>query len=118
MNKQRLLHKINELKERWDLLSTKLSKLERAKILETQVDEKYRLEKKIEETEAERQQVEKRLKKLEAQIVPLEENSPDAEQNELFGLLLFQGYVKAGDGKVFDEYSPCYIEVPKNSGKE
>ena len=37
---QRLQHRIGELEEQWDLLSEKLSRLERGKINETRPEEK------------------------------------------------------------------------------
>lgn len=62
----RLNQQITELHQRWELLSAKLSRLEREIILETRVDEKLRLEKQIEELTAEREHVEQRLNELEA----------------------------------------------------
>ena len=62
----RLNQQITELRQRWDWLSEKLSRLEREKILETRVDEKLRIENSIAELTAEREHVEQRLNELEA----------------------------------------------------
>lgn len=64
----RLRHRIDELRQKWELLSQKLSKIEADKILETRTDERMRLEYLIDELQAERQQVEQRLNNLEMQL--------------------------------------------------
>ena len=67
-NKERLSIQHNELQKEWDLLTEKLSILERDRIVETRTDEKLRLKYKIAELINERQQVEQRLIDLETYI--------------------------------------------------
>ena len=63
--KQRTQQKIADLQQKWDLLNQKLSRLEKAKILETRTDEVFRLEHTIEEVKKQIQNVEQELKNLE-----------------------------------------------------
>ena len=74
MEEQRLQRKKEELVKQWDLLTEKLSRLKRAKILETRSDEIFRLEQEIDTIEAERQQVEQELNDLEAKLLNRKED--------------------------------------------
>ncbi|MFW9997054.1 MAG: SIR2 family protein [Candidatus Odinarchaeota archaeon] len=93
-NEQRLRHQIAELQQQWDLLGEKLSRLERDKILETRIEEKFRMEHMIAEIQAERQQVEQQLDDLEAQLSSKVRNDLDNSvgQNESQGPSL-NGYI-------------------------
>jgi len=66
----RTIQQKNEVQEKWDLLSEKLSRLERGLILETNPEEKFRLEKSIADIKAEREQVEQQLNEVEARLLP------------------------------------------------
>jgi hydroxymethylpyrimidine pyrophosphatase-like HAD family hydrolase len=68
MDKHRLQSKIEEQQKKWELLSEMLSLLEKERILTIQVDEKFRLEKQIDNIKAEREQVEKDLNELETKL--------------------------------------------------
>jgi len=57
--------RINDLMEQWDLVTQKLSRLEKEKILAVQVDEKFRIERQIEEVKVEQARIEKQLRELE-----------------------------------------------------
>jgi hypothetical protein len=67
-NEGRLRQQITELQEQWELLSQKLSRLEKDKILETHSDEKFRMEHLIAQIKTERAQIEQQLIDLEAQL--------------------------------------------------
>jgi nucleoside phosphorylase len=67
-NIDRASQKIIELQQKWSLLSQQLSRLEQDKILETRSDEKFRLEKRINEIKVEREQIEQQLTDLECQL--------------------------------------------------
>lgn len=62
---QRTQQKLAHLQQKWDLLNEKLSRIERAKILETRADEIFRLEHAIEDVKKQIQHVEQDLKNLE-----------------------------------------------------
>ena len=68
-NERRLQQQINNLQEKWDLLSEKLFCLEKAKILSNYPEEEFRLEKKVSELNRKRQRIEQQLRDLEAQLV-------------------------------------------------
>lgn len=63
--KQRAQQHLAHLQQEWDLLNEKLSRLERAKILETRADEIFRLEHTIEDVKKQIQHVEQGLKDVE-----------------------------------------------------
>lgn len=65
---KRLRQQIQELQQRWDLLSQNITQLEKQKIMETRVEEKLRLKQNAADAEADRGQVEQRLKALETQL--------------------------------------------------
>lgn len=67
---ERLRQKIAELEQEWKLLSEKLPRLKKDKILQTNTEEIVRLEHRIAEITAERQQVEQQLDELETQSPP------------------------------------------------
>jgi hypothetical protein len=77
---QRLRLKINEGEEKWKLLTERLSRLEHDRILESNHDKRFGLEKTIEEVKAERKQVEQELHALELQF----EQYQSGEFNEIF----------------------------------
>jgi hypothetical protein len=58
----------DELQQKWELLSQKLSGLEKERILETRPDEKFRLENLIAETRDERQHIEQQLVHIETPV--------------------------------------------------
>lgn len=60
--------RLTGLKEQWTLVNQKRSDLEKAKLIETRVEEKIRLTKLIEETEAECKEIEQKINELEAQL--------------------------------------------------
>lgn len=66
-NEGRLRQQLTELQEQWELISQKLSRLEKDKILETRTDEKFRLEYQIAQIKTEREHIEQQLISLEAQ---------------------------------------------------
>jgi formylglycine-generating enzyme required for sulfatase activity len=63
-----LQRKKDELVNKWDLLTEKLSRLERERILATDPGVKFRLEKEIDDIKTERHQVEEELNKVEAEL--------------------------------------------------
>ena len=63
-NRQRLGQEIERLHQQQNLLMQKLERVENARILETHVDEKLRLEHLINETQAELDQIDKKLSSL------------------------------------------------------
>jgi hypothetical protein len=65
---KRLRQQIQELQQRWDLLSQQITQLEQQRIVETRIEEKIRLKKTIVDAEAERNQVEQHLKSLENRL--------------------------------------------------
>ena len=65
---QRLHSEIAELQKQWELVSQKLSRLEHDRILESNSEEKFRLEHRIAEVKAERQHIEQQLSDLERQL--------------------------------------------------
>jgi hypothetical protein len=52
------------LREQWDLLTEKLQRLEITKIIETEVDRKFKIEYEIKETRTEREQIEQALREI------------------------------------------------------
>src|SRR5512147_3046120 len=67
-SRQRLQARIDELNTRWDRLSQKLKALVQQRDLETRLEEKMRMDAKIEENERDRQKIEEELNQLEAQL--------------------------------------------------
>ena len=65
---QRVRYQIAELQKQWELVSQKLSQLERNRILETGTEERFRLDHRIAEVKAEREQLEQQLGEFERQI--------------------------------------------------
>jgi hypothetical protein len=72
---QNLRQQIDDLQQQWETISQQLSKLERSKILETRVDEKFGLEHLIAETRQERKTIETELGDVEAQVSMLTRQS-------------------------------------------
>jgi hypothetical protein len=70
VSEPRMTQREKELQQNWDLLSKKLSGLERAYVLETDPEEKFRLEHRIAEIKAEREQVGQELSEIEARLSP------------------------------------------------
>ena len=66
--RQALIQDISEQKELRDLLSEKLSVLRKERILETRVEEKFRLQYKINEAQAELDLVDRQLEVLQARL--------------------------------------------------
>lgn len=67
-NKERLQKKIAELQKQWDLLTEKLSKLEKARIIEANAEVKFQLEKTIAENTSELEHIERQLHEQETQL--------------------------------------------------
>lgn len=68
MSQNRLQQQIDELQQQWDLLSQKLTHLEKSRIIGAQADEQFRLNYLIAELKAERQQIGRQLAKAERQL--------------------------------------------------
>lgn len=79
-NEQRLHRQITELQKQWDLLTEKLSKLEKQRIVETDVSEQVKLDSQISETKQQHNAIEQKLNELEQQ---LSQYSPDKHFNKL-----------------------------------
>jgi len=113
-NEERLRHKIAELQEQWGLFSKRLSRLERARIQETRVDEKMRLEDQINDTRAEREQVEQELSSLENQLTQEAGNEADAveagtDDSDIPGrkpVDLPQGYIRCQYDLALEAHKP------------
>lgn len=73
----RLRQKITELQEKWNLLSTRLTGMEKERILETRSDERGRLDVQIKESINERKQVEEQLNVLEAELIGVQLTKAD-----------------------------------------
>lgn len=80
---QRIRQQITELQKQWELLSQKLSLLERDKILKTDAEEIFRLEQRIADITAERQKVEQRLNALETLLASGQSQQLEASDLEL-----------------------------------
>lgn len=63
-SQQRLIKEIHRLQQQWDRLSEKLTALEGQRILETRVEEKFRLKSSIDETRTTRDEIEHQLEVL------------------------------------------------------
>lgn len=66
--KRRPHEQLADFEQHWEELREKLSRLEKQRLLETRVEEKFRIEKLIEEINAERDRVEKEIDDLETQL--------------------------------------------------
>ena len=64
---ERLQVEIDALNSRWGIIFKNLSELEQERILETRVDERLRLDHKIQKIETQKQQIEQKLDDLELQ---------------------------------------------------
>jgi hypothetical protein len=67
-DRQHLGREIGHLQHQWDLLSEKLTALDKQHILETRAEERFRLKHLIEETRTERERIDQQLKALQEQV--------------------------------------------------
>jgi len=88
-DQQRLNRKIDGLQRQWELLNEKLSKLNEQLILETQLEEKLRLTKSIDDTKIQRDQVEEQLNDMESQLAKVDSDAKKvAGRNDDQGLIV------------------------------
>ncbi len=82
MDTQRLQRKIKELGKEWNNLGDILVELAKEKALETKIEERIRLEHKIDKLKAERQQIEEQLDKLEAKLDKVSSIPTETEEKQ------------------------------------
>ncbi len=82
-NLQNLNHEISRLQQHWDLLSDKLTALEKQRILETRAEEKFRLQSLINEIRTERDRIDTELTTLQDQLAKTDSDTKgNAGQND------------------------------------
>ena len=74
---RRLFQQKDAWQKQWDLLSEKLSRLQQDRIIATDTEEKFKLDKRIAEISAEREQLEQQLHAVESKLLP---NDNESEQ--------------------------------------